>query len=267
MVGTKPIVFPLRRAWRATAIISSISTIRSMTLTALLKALFLCRKYPPLHFIPVAIDRLQNDLFQIHVALDKLGGELAVQPQQVVADQNLSVAVRPRTDADGRNPEMLGDARRQRAWNSLEHHRESSGLLYTESLFQQAFLGFRSPTLNLVTSKGVNGLGGETDMSHHRNAGLHHRPDLLPDPLSSFEFDRLRPTFLDEPSGIPHGFRYRNLVSQKRHIGHHHRCTVGARHRCRMPDHVLKRHRQSGRMPQDHHSQGISYQEDVDPPL
>src|SRR5208337_887851 len=62
-----------------------------------------------LHVVPEGLNCAGDDSTEIGISPDELGRRGKAEPQQVVKDQYLSIAVRPRADADGRNLDLMGD--------------------------------------------------------------------------------------------------------------------------------------------------------------
>src|SRR5213594_1737323 len=72
----------------------------------------------------VLAQRLDDGGADVGVALGELRLELAEEPEHVVEDEHLAVAIDARADADGRDPETLGRERRDGRGNGLQHDRE-----------------------------------------------------------------------------------------------------------------------------------------------
>src|SRR5712692_3400184 len=68
-------------------------------------------------------------LRQVGVLLDELGRAARGQAEQVVDDQHLAVAVRPGTDADGRDAEGRGHLAGELAGDPFQHQAEGAGVL------------------------------------------------------------------------------------------------------------------------------------------
>src|SRR5690606_4515779 len=83
---------------------------------------------------------------ELRVALDKLRLEVFDQPQKIVPDQHLAVAMGPRADADGRHADGFGDHTREIRRYALQHNRKDAGFLQRPGVFdQRPPLGFFAP--------------------------------------------------------------------------------------------------------------------------
>ena len=78
-------------------------------------------------------------------------------------------------------------------------------------------------------------------MSHDRQASRGEFSNGIGDSAATFQLHCRGAAFLEEPCRIAHGLLGRNLIREKRHIGHHQRavCTSGDRAR------VMNHHVQS----------------------
>src|SRR5271166_5339225 len=74
------------------------------------------------HVVPEGLNSAGDGRPEIGISPDELGRRGKAQPQQVVKDQHLSIAVRPRADTDGRNLDFMGNQLRHFARNTFQHH-------------------------------------------------------------------------------------------------------------------------------------------------
>ena len=81
------------------------------------------------NFVGISGDGILEHAPHIGVLLDELRRPPGCQADQVVKDENLSVAMRPRADADRRNRKRRGRFPRQIARHAFEHDREGAGML------------------------------------------------------------------------------------------------------------------------------------------
>src|SRR5438093_1717293 len=77
----------------------------------------------------------RNPRFRGH----KLWGEPGKQPNQIVRDQDLSVAVIPRADPDRRYIDRISDMLRDLRKDNLQHYRKCTGIFYHAGIGQQRF--------------------------------------------------------------------------------------------------------------------------------
>lgn len=59
------------------------------------------------YFVVISPDGVLYDRMQIGKLLQKLGLEIRIRPEKIVQHENLSVAIRPRSDSDGRNTDLF----------------------------------------------------------------------------------------------------------------------------------------------------------------
>src|SRR5262245_42367424 len=86
--------------------------------------------------------------------------------------EDLTVTMRTRAYADGRNGQPLGDLLGQVQWNTLQHHGEGAAILYRQSIAHDRFPLFFVLTLNLIAAKSVNRLRCQANVTHHRDANF-----------------------------------------------------------------------------------------------
>ena len=86
---------------------------------------------------------------------------------------DLAVALNPRTDADRRNGQMLGDQTGQRRWHYLQNQAEGAGLLQRVGVLDELLRLLTLPALDTVSSQVVDGSGSQPNMAHNRDTGFH----------------------------------------------------------------------------------------------
>src|SRR5438034_11470889 len=67
----------------------------------------------------------------------KLWGEPGKQPDQIVRDENLSIAMLARADPDRRDIDRISDLLRHLGDDNFQHHRECTGFFYCPGVGQQ----------------------------------------------------------------------------------------------------------------------------------
>ncbi len=106
MVGTSPIVRPAAVCPRASAFIPSIVRIRFISsFRTGMVGVRLIREDAGPDFRGIPLHRLPDDAPEVGVSLDELRVESRLIADQVVENEDLSVAPRSGPDADGRHPE------------------------------------------------------------------------------------------------------------------------------------------------------------------
>src|SRR4051812_39720650 len=92
------------------------------------------------HLAAVRLDRLADLRPALDVALDEPRPQVAVQPEHVLDDEHLPVAVRPGPDADGRDRHRLGDPLPQFRRHAFDYKGERTGPLDGLGVGQQSLL-------------------------------------------------------------------------------------------------------------------------------
>ena len=88
-----------------------------------------------------------------------------------MVDENLAQTTRARTDADGRDGELIADLAGDLVRHTFEHQRKSPGGLDRLGGLEQETTGFVAPALDLEAPETVDRLRGQPEMGHHRNLG------------------------------------------------------------------------------------------------
>ena len=88
-----------------------------------------------LHFGIIIFERLGHLLTDVGEVLHELGLEIGEQREHILIDQNLAIAARSCTDADGGDGDGLGDPARQVGRDAFEHHRERASLFDALGIF------------------------------------------------------------------------------------------------------------------------------------
>ncbi len=85
--------------------------------------------------------------------------------------QHLAVGVRAGTDADHRDGERGGDFAGEAGGNAFKHEAETAGDFHGTGLAKEIFAGGLGATLDFIAAHGVDRLGGEAEVAHHRHTG------------------------------------------------------------------------------------------------
>ncbi len=178
-------------------------------------------------------------------------------------DEHLAVRGAAGADADRGDPEPLGDARRDRGGDRLEHEREAAGSLERLCVLVQAngLLG-RAP-LSLEAAERGRRLRGQADVPHHRHAGAHDRVDARQHRACTLELDRVGTRLLDEADRVRDGLLVGDLERAEGHVGDDERAVRAARRRARQDEHLLHRGRHRGVVPEHRHRGGVADQDHV----
>src|SRR5512143_846583 len=104
--------------------------------------------------------------------------------------KHLAITVRSSSNTDGRDMEHFMNILRKRSRHSFKHNRERPCILNCLSISKDLLPGSFVLTLHLEPTEHVQILRGKTNMGHHRNAGIHDRPDRLCYLRASFKLNR-----------------------------------------------------------------------------
>src|SRR5438876_963058 len=88
------------------------------------------------------------------------------QPEDVLDDEHLGVAMRPSADADGGNGERLRDALPERAGNALQHDSKGARLFQGFGVIDDLLGGLVAAALDAVAAELVDERRGEAEVSH-----------------------------------------------------------------------------------------------------
>src|SRR5215510_13789504 len=138
----------------------------------LMKRVLFAGEFPFANIRNKTFDRSGHHLFDIGILLNELWRKIIEQPKHVMDHEHLTVAMRARADADGRNSQPFGDLLGQVQWNTLQHQCEGPAILYRQSIAHDGFPLFLVFTLNLIAAKPVNRLRRQANVSHDRDANL-----------------------------------------------------------------------------------------------
>ena len=91
-------------------------------------------------------------------------------------------------------------------------------------------------------------------MSHHRNADTGHRSHTIDYNCAAFQLDCLSPS-LQKPSRIAKRVFVAGLIGHEGHIPNDNRSLGSPRHKLRVVEHVVHRHREGIGLPLYNHAQ------------
>ena len=128
-----------------------------------------------------------------------LGAEVA-EADQVGDDLDLAAAAGAGADADRRDPQALGDGRRELLRDELEDHREGAGLLDRERVGDERARLVEGLALDADLADRVDRLRRQADVAHHRDAGTDERLDDPRRPDAALDLDRLGAGLAQEAS-------------------------------------------------------------------
>src|SRR5439155_18701052 len=135
-----------------------------------------------------------------------------VYAEQVVEDENLSVRCGAGADPDHGDLELRHQGLGYRGRDRLEDDREAANGLEGQSLLGESGGRLRGPALRLEAAQGGCGLGGQTDVPHHRNPGADDRAGPVDGRATALELDGIAGGLLDEALGVLDRLLVRHLV-------------------------------------------------------
>src|SRR5258708_40203687 len=80
-------------------------------------------EYMLAHVVCIILCRVENHFSELCVLFNKRRRERVNEPENIVTDQHLAIAVRPSCDADCRNSQLGSYILNHRIWNCFEHDR------------------------------------------------------------------------------------------------------------------------------------------------
>jgi hypothetical protein len=181
-------------------------------------AVLLPWKAAPLHIVDILLRPLDDHLAKIRVPLHKPGDKAIEEPERVIADQNLSIAIGSRSDADRRDSQFGCDSARQLSGNGFEHHRERACLLQRARILDDVCRFFFRLADGAEAAELVDGLRSHAEMPHHGNTGLDQTPNHIGDRSSTFQLDCVSAALLQKPACIAKSLFRVELVGEERHI-------------------------------------------------
>src|SRR6266568_3640578 len=187
------------------------------------------------------------------------------QSKNVIADEDLAIAMRACADADGWNFQAGSYRLRDGLGNRLEHQCKGACVLQRKRIRDQFLRCLVISGLLPHSSQMMHILRRQPEMSHNRETGLSKPPNGLRNGASALQLHGSSAPFLEEPCRVLHGLLGRNLVGQKGHVCHHQRAIGPSRNRTRMMDHRLEGYRNCRIQSQNDIPERISDEQKIDP--
>ena len=195
--------------------------------------------------------------------LTKLAILPGAQPEGVLPDQHLAVALDAGADADGRDHQLLGDLGGDVAGDHLHHDGERAGVLNGVGIGEDP-LGRVAAALDPVTAEGVLALRREPDVGHHRDAALAEPGDLRGHLDAALELHAVGEALLHEPGGGGVGLLGRGLVGAEREVADDERAVDRAADGAGQREQLVDGDRDGGLVGVDVVGRRVSDQEHVD---
>ena len=155
----------------------------------------------------------------LHVA-ELLGeGRRAVtQPQHVVDDEHLAVAVGTGTDADGRDVQCRSHLRSEVGRDVFEHERERPRFLVGACEVENLLGVLLGCSLSLVAGR-LDLLGRQAEMRHHGNPELDQSLGQLDGVRAGLQLDRVGVRLLEHPAAVLDALGLADADREEGHIG------------------------------------------------
>lgn len=119
--------------------------------------------------------------------------------------QDLTIAVRSGSDADGGDADGLGDQGADMAGHAFDDKGKGACLFDRAGVLHELLDGGIGCSLHLVAAGLKDVLGSETDMTENRDAIPGDHVDGIGPELASFQFYAIGAGFLDKAGGIDEG--------------------------------------------------------------
>ncbi|CAM2144805.1 hypothetical protein PT2222_160166 [Paraburkholderia tropica] len=188
-----------------------------------------------------------------------LAGENA---QHVVQHQHLSRALDARTDADGRNAQLLRDFRAERRRHRFDHHELRTGVLQRERVADQLRRARIALALHLEAAERMHRLRRKTDVRAHGHRALDQHLDGGREPFAALDLHHLRAR-AHQLDRVREGV-FGRAEGAERQIGDDQRLGLRARHRRRVIGDVVDGDGQRGRVALEHVAERVADQHGID---
>ncbi len=215
-----------------------------------------------MHCIHVGTDGPLDAPGLLHEILAEAGGPARSDAEYVVQHQHLAIAAGAGADADDGDGNRCADLARQQFGHALEHQHLRTRLLELTGILEDGLGAVGFPTLHLVTTELVDGLGQQAQMGTDGNrppGEMTHRLHLGFAPL---DLDHVRTALLHQPAGGIEGLG-RRAMAHEGHVRDDEGATAAPLHHGAVIDHLGDAHRQSALVSLYHHAQRIAHQDHV----
>src|ERR1700737_1147682 len=240
MVGTKPMSSPACRQ----AIACSCMAIADSTTTGLAGGVLVLRGGEgAVAHVLVELARGGFDrLTKFGVLPNELRDVVRIQPEDVLDDEHLSIAMRSRADADGRHAERFGHSLTEDARNALEDDREGASVFQCLGVFEDLLRRLVTATLDTHATELVDELRRQSQMAHHRDAHRGQGFRVADDAPAALHLDGMDARLLKEATGIANRVLLGGVVGHEGHVADDQRVRRAADDRTRVTDHVVHGH-------------------------
>ena len=203
-------------------------------------------------------------LADLRILLDEAGDATGGEPGPIAPDEQLAVAMRPRSDRQRRDRELLGDLTCGIRRHHLEHDSEGTRCLDRPRICEQLCHAVVAAALDHVPAESVLGLRREADVREHGDAGLDDATDLLGHTHSALELDGVRTGLLHVALRGVERLLGPRLVGAEGQICDHERTLRRSSDGGCQRDHLVDRDRQRRLVAEDGVARRVADQQKVD---
>ena len=184
--------------------------------------------------------------------------EVTIHPQQILRHHDLAVHIGAGANAHDRDGHRVPDRLAHRVGDTFHHDADHAGLLQRDGILHQLFCALRRTALNFEAAEARAGLGCHADMSHDRDARVHHAPDGGCHLTAALQLDAVTVGLHQQPVRAGNGLLRADIVGAEGHISDDKRIRSALHHRPGILDHIIQRDSHRAGVAQHDHGQGIA---------
>ena len=210
----------------------------------------------------VVFDGGADERAGVAIAADELGGGGKGEVDEVVEDEDLSVAVGSGADADGWNIELGGDGGGGFAGNAFEDEGAGAGFGEAAGIGFEALKGFGGAGLDAVAAHAVKALGGKAEVADDGDFGVSEGADQLE--ARPLDFDGFSASLFDKADSIVNALVDCSVIAAKGHVGYDQGASNGTANGAGVMEHFIDGDSECVVVTEDHHGEGVADEEEVD---
>lgn len=227
-------------------------------------ALILIGKVEVANILDVPAHRFRHQFVEVEVSAQKSWIEFVREADHIVDHEDLTVDISAGTDANRRDVHRCGHTFREVCWDLLENDGEAACLFEQLRICDQFLRLFLLARAHGVGAEFVDGLRGQTQMTHHWDSRGQDAFDGFDDLRTSLEFDRVCPALLHDPNRTVERAQRISLIGTEGHVTDDERALDPLDHALGVVDHLVEGDRHRRVVARHHIGCGITDQEDVD---
>ncbi len=216
------------------------------------------------HITAVAINRGPDQSSCVAILADELCRGAEAEIDEVVEDEDLTIAVRSGADANGGDTNLGGDASRDFPRHTFEDQQDSPSSFEGVRVMKEGIDGGNGLALHFIAAHFVDGLGREPEVADDRDLGGGEPLDQFGAAGTALDFDGLGAGLFDKADGVGHALSELEMVRAPGHVGGNDGVTHGPADGASVVQHFLDRDGQSVFVAEDHLGEGIADQDQVD---